>query len=57
MACNDRREGFGDVGDRVGIVELTGRHDGCEQGSVLGSNLMAGESVLFLVKQIGRIAF
>ena len=47
MAGNDRRERFGDVGDRVDVVELTSRHDGCEQGPVFGSDLMTGEERVF----------
>lgn len=48
---------FGDVGDRVDVVELTGRHDGCEQSPVFSSDLMTGKEHVFLVRQIGRIAF
>ena len=47
MAGDDRRERFGDVGDRVDVVELTGRHDGCEQGPVFASDLMTSEECVF----------
>lgn len=47
MVRDDRLECFGDVGDRVDVVELTGRHDGCEQGPVFGSDLMTSEEGVF----------
>ena len=47
MAGDDRLKGFGDVGDRVHIVELARRHDGSEQGPILGPDFMTGEERVF----------
>jgi hypothetical protein len=57
MAGDDRLECFGDAGDRVHIVQFASGYDGCEQGPVFGADLMTGKERVFLVKQIGRIAF
>jgi hypothetical protein len=57
MAGDDRLERLGDVGDGVHVVELAGGNDRRKQGPIFGPDLMTGEERIFLVKQIGRIAF
>src|ERR1700733_5897221 len=47
MAVDDRPECFGDVDDRVDVVELAGGNDRSKQRPIFSPNLMTGEERIF----------
>ena len=47
VPVEDGTEGFSDVIDRIGIVQLAGCHDGGEERPVFGADFVTGEQGVF----------